>query len=160
MTPEFLMIAIACGVGMAVGCFMSARRNLRHLDYGFITVVRAYDQEGEMDGSQQLSLIEAMEHRNEVLEAVADNSSGWLKMALEAMQQLPEGTVSTGEGFRLMLLERGLVEPRHVNSWGALTGTLTRRGMLVPTGELQPMKTKSSHGRATRVYRLQRPEAA
>ena len=159
MTPEFALVAIACGVGTACGVYLSARRNLRHVDYGFITVVREYEpDEGTMDGSQ-LTFEDAIANRNEVLDAVADNNTGWLKLALEAMQKLPDGTERTGEGFRMLLLERGLVEPRHVNAWGALTGTLSRRGVLVPTGEWQPMREKRSHGRLTRVYVKRTPQA-
>lgn len=165
MTPEFALVAIACGVGCATGAYLAARRNSLAIDYAFriVDVVRAYEpDEGTMDGSQLTfeDAQQAIEARNKVLDDVASNNTGWLRLALEAMQKLPEGTVSTGEGFRLLLTERGLSEPKSPGAWGALTGTLTRRGMLVPTGDWQPMKTKTSHGRLTRVYKLQRPEIA
>lgn len=160
ITPEFLLVAIAVCIGSAVGSFMAARRNVRFVDYAFI--VRELEGTDDMDrGSfEQLTFDEAIQQRNEVLDAVADNSSGWLKLALEAMKRIPDGTERTGEGFRVMLLEGGLPDAPHANSWGALTGTLSRRGILVATGDWQPMKQKSSHGRLTRVYTKRTPEKA
>lgn len=156
--PEFILTAIAVGVGTAVGIFMAARQT-SVTDYAFI-VREVEGTDMDRGNLEQLSFDDAIQQRNEVLDAVADNNVGWLKQALEIMQKLPEGTERTGEGFRLLLLERGLAEPKHSGAWGALTGTLSRRRILVPTGEWEPMKQKSSHGRLTRVYRLTRLEAA
>ena len=69
------------------------------------------------------------------------------------MAGIPDGTICTGEDLRCMLLDaHGVAEPRHPGVWGALTGSLVRRGILQPTGEWRPMRQKSSHGRKTPVY--------
>lgn len=159
ITPEFLLVAIAVGVGASLGCYFAGRHNRVHADYAFI-VRELEGTEMDRGNLEQLNFDDAIQQRNEVLDAVADNSSGWLKLALEAMKRIPDGTERTGEGFRVMLLEGGLPDAPHANSWGALTGTLSRRGILVATGDWQPMKQKSSHGRLTRVYTKRTPEAA
>lgn len=162
MTPEFALVAVACGVGSAVGCFLAARRNSVAKEFAFIVteVVREYEpDEGTMDGSQ-LSLIEAMEQRNDVLDAVGDRNSGWLALAAAEMARLDPGITGIGEDFRRILRERGVPDPKHPNAFGAFIATMARRGVLVPTGEYRAMREARSNGRKSAVYSLQRPEAA
>lgn len=115
------------------------------------------ESDAQMD---MLDAAEALANRNAVLDAVGDNNAGWLKLAAEAMRNVPDGTEATGEGFRQMLLDRGLKPPAHPNAWGALTNTLAKRKVLVPTGEYRPMLSAASHGRKTAVYVKSTPEAA
>lgn len=148
--PELAVLAVAMAVGTYVAIYKIKRMELQD---------RLASQEIEVAG-EQLTFDEAVEQRNAVLDAVAENNVGWLKLALDAMKRIPDGTEQTGEGFRMLLLERGLGEPRHAGAWGAFTGQLVRKGILVPTGDWQPMKQKASHGRLTRVYTKRTPPVA
>ena len=168
MSPEFALVAIACGVGSAVGCFMAARRAASlTIDYALrIVDVPVHASElGEdeiMDGSQLTfaDAAEAIEARNAVLDAVADRNTGWLALAAAEMAKLEPGQTGIGEDYRRILLERGVPPPKHPNAFGAFIATMARRGVLVPTGEYRAMREAKSNGRKSAVYRLQRPEAA
>lgn len=106
----------------------------------------------EKTTEQQLSLEAALAKREAVLAEVAEDNAGWMAEAIRACQALPAGEVGTGEDIRAELMRFGLRAPRHPNVWGALFNTLTRRGVLVATGEYRPMRSKSSNGRKTGVY--------
>lgn len=110
-----------------------------------------------MDGSQLTfeDAYESIKARDAALEQVADNNAGWLKLAAAEMARLDQGIQDTGEGFRKRLLERGLRSPAHANAWGSLFMTLTKRKVLVPTGEYRPMRDAKAHARKTPVYVLQ-----
>jgi hypothetical protein len=155
ITPEFLLVAIACGVGCAVGSFMAARRNRVAFEFN-----EAELEGTDMDGTQLTfaDAEQAIEARNKILDDVADSNAGWLKRAMAMMARIPDGRELTGEDLRLSLLEVGLSEPRHPGAWGALTGTLARKGFLVHTGEWRAMRQKTSHGRLTRLYRKHTPD--
>lgn len=162
-SPEFLMVAIACGTGCGVAFYMAGRHASVTKDYAFIVteVVREYEpDEGTMDGStfEQLDMIDAMNQRNAVLDDLADRNAGWLQRAAELMRKVPPNTIGLGEDFRRMLLEQGLDEPRSHKSWGPLTLYLVKQGMLVPTGEWKPMRSAKSNGRASREYRRVDPQ--
>lgn len=147
---ELGVLAVAMAIGTYAAIYKIKRMELQD---------RFVSQEIEVAG-EQLTFDEVVQQRNEVLDAVADNNVDWLRTAVEAVKRLPDGTEATGEGLRMLLLERGLREPKGSGAWGALTGTLTRRGVLVATGDWEPMRQKSSHGRLTRCYRKTTPEAA
>lgn len=100
---------------------------------------------------QQLSLIEAMEGREEILSAVAERNKDWMAEAMRVLEGLPEHQEGTGEDFRLRLTEAGVEAPAHVNAWGALFGLAGKRGVLAKTGEWRAMKR--ANGRSTPVYR-------
>ena len=136
---EYIVTAVACGVGCAVGTYMAARRNAPAL---------------RMDDFQPITAPPS-------LEEIADANTAWLQLAAGAMRaQIADGTRDTGEGFRRRLVEAGLPQPRHPNSWGALSRAMTQRGVLVPTGEYQAMTDERSHGRKTPVYLKRSPEVA
>lgn len=101
---------------------------------------------------QQLSHEAALAKREAVLAHVAQENAGWMDEAIRACHSLPNGELGTGEDIRAQLLLAGLRPPRHPNVWGALFNTLTRRGVIVATGEFRPMRAKSSNGRKTSVY--------
>ena len=107
---------------------------------------------------QQLSLEAALAKREAVLAEVAEDNAGWMAEAIRACGSLPIGELGTGEDIKEQLLQAGLRAPRHPNVWGALFNTLTRRGVLVATGEFRPMRAKSSNGRKTSVYAKAAPE--
>lgn len=151
-SPEFLLIAVACGVGTAVGIWKAASHQARVIEYAF--VVREIEGTDDMDGStfEQLDLIDALNQRNEVLDGIATRNSGWLQRAADEMRKIPVGTVGISEDFKAMLLEGGLPPPAHHNSWGPLAAYLVKQGMLSPTGQLKPMRGAKSNGRASREY--------
>ncbi len=97
--------------------------------------------------------------RNAVISEVSRENAGWMKEALDACRSLPSGELGIGEDIKVWLLAHGLRAPRHPNVWGALFNTLTRRGVLVATGEYRAMKADGSNGRQSRVY-ARRAEAA
>lgn len=161
ITPEFLLVAIACGVGAATGAYLSARRNLRHVEFAFI--VREIEGTQDMDRAslfEQLDLVDAIEQRNEVLNELATSNAGWLRRAVEEMRKVPIGTIGLAEDYRKLLLEGGLSEPRSPNSWGPLTLYLVKQGYLVPTGAWKPMRSAKSNGRVSREYRRVDPAVA
>ena len=156
MNPEFIMVAIACGTGCGVATYLAARRNLRHVDYAF-EVVREYEpDEGTiMDGAaafEQLTFDQALEKRNAVLDDVADRNASWLRQAAAEMARIADGAEGTGEHFRKVLLDRGVPAPQRPHAWGALINTMTKRGVLVRTGDRRPMLDPKAHGRSTDVY--------
>lgn len=117
------------------------------------------------DVPEQLSMLEAMQHRNEVLaEGTKEVSGPWgqaaREMALELLRTLPHEQEVTGEGIRLQLLERGLRPPETSESWGAFIGGLVKKGVLIKTGRLVPMQVKESHGRGTMVYLVDQEKLA
>lgn len=148
--PELAILSVAMVIGTYLAIYRIKRMEL--LD-------RLASQEIEVVG-EQLTFDEAVQQRNEVLDAVADNNGDWLRTALEAMKSIPDGTEGTGESFRMLLLENGLAPPRGSGAWGALTGQLVRKRILVRTGGRRPMLDPKAHGRATDVYIKRTPEAA
>jgi hypothetical protein len=115
----------------------------------YMAARREHGQENDME---QLSFDAALEAKAAVLEEVAENNVDWMTEALAAADALPNGDVGTGEDIRARLLEAGLRSPRHQNAWGALLNVMCRRGLIQHTGEWRPMRSKTSHGRVTRVY--------
>jgi hypothetical protein len=154
ITPQFILVAVACGVGTCVAVYLAGLHNRRDSEFAF----QDTEQEGtDMDGTQ-LTFEDAIQQRNAVLDGVADTNAGWLKRAADAMARLPDGTVDTGEGFRKRLVEGGLSPPAHRNAWGTLAMHMSRRGYLVKTGERRPMLDPKAHGRATDVYVKRTPQ--
>lgn len=101
---------------------------------------------------QQLTFEDALAQRATVLDSVEEGNARWMAEARAAVANLPEATEGIGEDFRALLLANGLKEPRHPNAWGALFNILSRTGVLVATGEMRPMKSKSSNARKSVVY--------
>lgn len=158
LTPEFLAVAVSIGTAATVAFYMAGRHN-RSVASEF----NEAELEGtDMDGSQLTfeDAYESIKARDAALEQIADNNASWLKRAVEEMSRLEHGTQDTGEGFRKRLLERGLRPPLHVNAWGSLFMTLTKRKVLVPTGEYRPMRDAKAHARKTPVYLLTHQNAA
>jgi hypothetical protein len=147
--PDYRMgwIAVAFGLSWMFALIMIDRSKRREARAAFVEP----EEIEEDDMSEQLTFDEAIAQRDAVLEDVVANNSKWMGEAMDVFAQIRDGTELTGEGFRQLLLEKGLRQPAHANSWGALIGTLTRRKVLVPTGEWRPMLSKAAHGRKTQV---------
>ena len=109
--------------------------------------------EVEDETMEQLSMIDAMEARDDVLAVVDANNAEWTAEAMAVFDRCPivEGI---GESFRnWMRNEGGLRAPRSPKAWGAFFGLLKKRGLIVMTGELSPMLNAASRARLSPVYR-------
>jgi hypothetical protein len=92
------------------------------------------------------------ESRDVSLERVLENAGEhWREQALGIFRNLPSGSRMTGEDLRLLCQEQN-VKPHHHNAWGAFIAGLVRAGHIVPTGKYQPMRSRGSHARETKVY--------
>lgn len=151
---EFLLTLPVLFLGTVTGIYMAARRPQSEIVAGEL------ETDGETDDMEQLDFADALEARNAVLDEVADNNSGWIKLAAAGMDQVRDGYSGIAEDFRRVLLERGVPQPKHPNAWGAFTATMARRGVLVATGEYRPMREARSNGRKSAVYVKQTPAAA
>lgn len=132
---EYFLAVVAAGVGCAVGVYFATRQ------VPMVMATSDSDDEGD------------------VIVLQPSRADGWLQRATDAVGKLDGNIEDTGEGFRQRLLERGLDAPAHANQWGSLFMTLTRRRVLVPTGEYRAMLAPSSHGRRTAVYALRKDAA-
>jgi hypothetical protein len=148
--PDYRMgwIAVAFGLSWMFALIMidlSKRREARLATPAYV------EPEIEEDDVEQLSLLDAVEQRDKVLEKVAADNSGWMAEALSIMERIEPGTEDIGEGFRERLINAGLRPPRHPGVWGAYFNTLIRRKVLIPTGEMRPMRAKGSNARKSQV---------
>ena len=102
----------------------------------------------------QMDLLEARQARDEGMAKVTEPS--WVDGALARMRwmRLLHKDGFTGEDVRVYLSIVQYTEAPHPNAWGALINTAVRRGLIEKTGEYRQMKVKSSHARATPVYRV------
>jgi hypothetical protein len=97
--------------------------------------------------------------RDEGLEKVEGNNSGWVALALIQLREIaknPSGWGNlengfTGETIRMMVTPH-VGKPRSPNAYGALVMAAIKKNIIVPTGRLTPMVSKSSHYRKTMVY--------
>ena len=80
----------------------------------------------------------------------------WINTAVDKFQAIKTDLPCnfTGEDVRLKLIDAGLEPPYHHNAWGAFTMKLVRGDFIEPTGDFRSMKTRKSHARITRIYRL------
>lgn len=105
---------------------------------------------------EQLSLIGAMEAKDEILAEVAENHEGWMTLAVEKFHAtrhlLPDDFL--GEDIRRVLTEAGLPKAVTPHQWGALIGFLAKRKHIVHTGAWRPMKAAGSNGRKSPAYAL------
>ena len=103
----------------------------------------------------QLSMIDAMERRDEVLADVVEHNKEWMAGAItkfhELKHLLPDDFI--GEQIRDLLIRRGGI-PHKAPAWGALINTLQRGKQIVRTGEYRKMLSADAHARESRVYRL------
>jgi len=101
------------------------------------------------------TLAKALEKKDRALEATLVANKLWVKRAIAEVAVLDSRLQWTGEAVRLIVGGR-VGHPNHHNAWGALVSLAVKRGLLVPTGELVPMRTPKSHARRTPVYFIPR----
>ena len=102
--------------------------------------------------SDQLSLFDARELRDQKLQQVSDNSGSFAKDGLIKIAQLPSGEY-TGERIRFILSEQGII-PHISNAWGALIHAALRKNLLRKTGKISYMRSKRSHAHNTPIYEV------
>ncbi len=84
--------------------------------------------------------------------SVAANNRAWMDTAISRLEYLyRSGDVMTGEQIRKVCELHG-IRPVHPNAWGALTGTLVRRGFLRDSGKTVQMEDPKSHARRTPLW--------
>jgi len=152
-SPFWVYLALAPSALFSVIMVERDKRREARLAIQTPTVVQGIEPEIEEDAVEQLSLLDAIAKRDKVLDEVADSNSKWMDYAVPAMYRLEEGRTGIGEDFRNWLTEAGVPAPRSPNAWGSLFMTMTKRGVLVKTGEYRPMKDPKSNGRSSAVYR-------
>lgn len=58
------------------------------------------------------------------------------------------------EDVREYATQQGLASPPSPNAWGAVCLAMSKRGMIVKTGQLRASRAERSHARAQPVWRL------
>ncbi len=108
----------------------------------------------EIEAMEEMDLFTAADAaaaRDQALAQVEENNSDWVARAMRAFEALPVGMEMTGEVLRERVTAAAGA-PKHHNAWGAFTNKLIRRGLLVPTGEMRPMRSEKSNARKTPVH--------
>jgi len=104
------------------------------------------------------------ELRDAGMKRVIEHNADWAFLASTMLDQelncLPVGTLFTGEDLHLILADRGLEEPMHVNAWAAAIGAKVRRWLR--TGDIEQAgattaNRPAAHGRLIRRYRKRGP---
>lgn len=90
--------------------------------------------------------------RDSAINKISDNNQNFMSHGLIALSKLKTGEY-TGEDIRIILTKIGL-RPNHPNAWGALVMSAIKFGILINTGKVTKMKTKTSHARKTSIYKL------
>lgn len=105
---------------------------------------------------EQLSLIDAMERRDEVLADVVEHNTEWSIRAIgkfhEHKHRLSEDFI--GEDIRDLLIKAGI--SHRPQAWGPLINVLLRGKQIEKTGTYRKMQAAGSNARESRCYRLAR----
>lgn len=96
----------------------------------------------------------AIEARDRGLAKVSTSSPTWIQSAHEHIPFYP-GDTATGEDLKVFLRDI-LLEPHHVNCYGAMIRSALTKGLLKGTGVFVKMKLKESHARKNEVYTIVR----
>lgn len=99
---------------------------------------------------------EAERERDRILRSMEQRHAGYYRLAFWAIQGIHWRREIVGEfiGEDLRVLAVPIIgPPAHANVWGGIVGAMSRAGVIVHTGATRKMKTKSSHGRRSLVYR-------
>lgn len=104
-----------------------------------------------------LDLIEAKARRDNGMASVG--RSGWMSEAVTVASMVRHRirTPFAIEDLREAMVAQGLSEPHHPNAWGAFGMSLTKRNMIVRTGEWRNAKAKKSHACTVPLYRWVMP---
>ena len=153
MTPAF-MLGVWSAILFAAACFTAARvfgQFVGQLRSVPAPVVQPLMIEEE---AMQLSFVEAMEAKNEVLDDLIERHTGWYALALakyrEVQHQLPSEFI--GEDIRDLLLKSGLPKPKSPNVWGGFVRYIGNKRLIIPTGAWRAMQAEGSNARQSRVY--------
>lgn len=76
----------------------------------------------------------------------------WFARALMMIRALPRSWEGISESWR-PIIEAKIGPPRHHNTWGALTMTASRYGIIVDTGVRVKMRLRRSHARKSPIWR-------
>lgn len=110
----------------------------------------------EEEAMEQLSLIDAMERRDEVLADVVEHNTEWSIRAIgkfhEHKHRLSEDFI--GEDIRDLLIKAGI--SHRPQAWGPLINVLLRGKQIEKTGTYRKMQAAGSNARESRCYRLAR----
>ena len=96
----------------------------------------------------------AIEARNKGIAKVSAGSPTWIQSAHEHLHLYP-GDTATGEDLKVFLRDI-LLEPHHVNCYGAMIRSALTKGLIKGTGVFVKMKLKESHARKNEVYTIVR----
>lgn len=107
----------------------------------------------EDEAMEQLSMIEAMERRDDALAEVAETHKEWTQVARAAFVRLPDGWSGIGEDLARELTARFEVPPPKKGVMGAFVARLAKDGLLIETGELRKMTGEKSNARRSFVWR-------
>jgi len=69
-------------------------------------------------------------------------------------QAINPGAGTLFEEAKAYAIERGLEDPHHDNAWGAVCLTMSRRGLIVKTGQYANSSGVRSHARVNPLWRL------
>ena len=97
--------------------------------------------------------LEAGERARDAGIAAAAGDDGWIERAVRLVTRLLAGQEVLAEQFRALCLKHG-IEPETSKSWGPLTYTLARRGLIVDTGRMEKSQDPRSHARRQPVWRV------
>lgn len=86
----------------------------------------------------------------QVLKAAGDR---WQDAAICLIQEYLAGQEVLAEDWRLLCAEHGIT-PHHPNSWGGLTLSMMRSGVIIDTGRLGKSRDPRSHARRQPVWRV------
>lgn len=95
--------------------------------------------------------------------ALQNAGNEWHDLAVGVALQLFASAGDRGalfEDVREYATQRGLAAPPSPNAWGAVCLAMSKRGLIVKTGELRSSRLASSHARAAAVWRIAPPESA
>lgn len=104
-----------------------------------------------------LDILIAEAAKREGMERVKINAADWMPIAFARAINWCRanlGAEITGEDLRFTLTEAGLQDPHHPNAWGQLTKQVLEAGWLWHTGYWRKPRSRASHARPTKIYRV------
>jgi len=86
--------------------------------------------------------------KKEGAERVVDSEGTWKARALAVVKHISEThPCFTADDIRYHASAKGIGDPRHQNSWGAILMACSKRGMIEKTGKYKKSTFKSNHAR-------------
>jgi hypothetical protein len=84
-------------------------------------------------------------------QVLANEREAWKARATAFLMREPVDAPFSIETLRLAL-EPIVGRPHHHNTWGAMTNSWIRAGLIIPLELKEHMRTEKSHGRSTDLY--------